>query len=972
MSLVALRLILTLNILKMIKKTRMLALVSLGMLSVFSCDDSEELVNREPSVPGVILPIDEAKDVAKDIELKWKASIDPEKAEVKYDVYLGTKAELTTEDIKSKAQVETYYKTALSGHSTYFWKLVATDGDGVSSETAVFTFETENSIPNKSLAEFPADKAEDIEKSMTFKWSASDDSDNDVITYSLYLAKKDVFTDEDIVGSELTSNEFKVEKLEENIQYFWKVVTKDSEGANVESDVFSFTTLNLAPNAVVGLFPEHEATGVEQTITFNWSESVDENGVKYFLYLAKKNSFSEEDIVGKDLEVVEYEVKDLDPNTQYFWKVVTKDPAGLSVDSEVYSFTTLNGLPGKVTAGFPENEAKEVAKAITFKWSESVDDDVVKYNLFLAKKNTFTDDDIVGKNLEKNEFKTDALEGHTQYFWKVSTMDAQGASVESDVYSFTTINSIPSVAKAISPENNATIESENAICQWTASVDDDKDVLKYDFYFSENNSFTVADIKGSNLSETQIEVKSLKNKTQYFWKVVTKDSEDASVESDVFSFTTDYTPPIVITIAEPTQIIYEENLYVNVSWTVNNEAPALTYDIYVSEDATFTADDLKLSNLDVSTLKSEDWEGMLAQVPGLDFERDYKMKIVAKDAQGVSTSSDIYDLRTIAFKSEASEKPKHIKPADNFDGIPTEFEWTAVGKGVKYDLIISTHYNLSDPIFEKKDMLETSITVDLSAVAVGDVKYYWSVTAKGERGDDKMSLKTSFLKNLPLTFEMGTFTDTRDSHEYKTVTFKGKTWLAENFAYLPGFVDENDDEKKCSVYGLPIVKPMFGGAGWTMPTIEEAKAHENFAKYGVMYTAYFLDDIAPEGWHVATDDEWKELEEYTGMSESEVDGTSYRGNTVHKLLSTTSTWTSNPAPTNEFKLDIKPGGYNKVMEDSGENKYTYFWTYPEVNQYTHRKTYFNRALSGSKPGINRGNTKSPTYRMYVRLVKDSE
>ncbi len=35
--------------------------------------------------------------------------------------------------------------------------------------------------------------------------------------------------------------------------------------------------------------------------------------------------------------------------------------------------------------------------------------------------------------------------------------------------------------------------------------------------------------------------------------------------------------------------------------------------------------------------------------------------------------------------------------------------------------------------------------------------------------------------------------------------------------------------------------------------------------------------IAPTGWHMPTDEEWKELEMYLGMSQSEADGKGYRG-----------------------------------------------------------------------------------------------
>jgi len=52
------------------------------------------------------------------------------------------------------------------------------------------------------------------------------------------------------------------------------------------------------------------------------------------------------------------------------------------------------------------------------------------------------------------------------------------------------------------------------------------------------------------------------------------------------------------------------------------------------------------------------------------------------------------------------------------------------------------------------------------------------------------------------------------------------------------------------------------------------------ATYGYLYNWYAVTNMGnytEEGWHVPTDDEWKELEMYLGMSQSAADGEGYRG-----------------------------------------------------------------------------------------------
>ena len=54
------------------------------------------------------------------------------------------------------------------------------------------------------------------------------------------------------------------------------------------------------------------------------------------------------------------------------------------------------------------------------------------------------------------------------------------------------------------------------------------------------------------------------------------------------------------------------------------------------------------------------------------------------------------------------------------------------------------------------------------------------------------------------------------------------------------------------------------------------------AIYGKLYNWYAVNDargLAPAGWHVPTDAEWKTLEMYLGMTQAQADGSSYRGTT---------------------------------------------------------------------------------------------
>ncbi len=92
---------------------------------------------------------------------------------------------------------------------------------------------------------------------------------------------------------------------------------------------------------------------------------------------------------------------------------------------------------------------------------------------------------------------------------------------------------------------------------------------------------------------------------------------------------------------------------------------------------------------------------------------------------------------------------------------------------------------------------------------------------------------------------------------------------------------------------------------------------ENGAIYGKLYNWYAVNDsrgLAPEGWHVPSDSEWKTLEMALGMSQSEADDWVHRGTDEgSKLAGNASLWNSgdlkNNANFGTSGFSALPGGY---------------------------------------------------------------
>ena len=103
--------------------------------------------------------------------------------------------------------------------------------------------------------------------------------------------------------------------------------------------------------------------------------------------------------------------------------------------------------------------------------------------------------------------------------------------------------------------------------------------------------------------------------------------------------------------------------------------------------------------------------------------------------------------------------------------------------------------------------------------------------------------------------------------------------------------------------------------------------------YGYLFNWFAVNDdrkLAPSGWHIPTDTEWKELEVFLGMSWETVDIKGTRGSDQgDKLKEIGDVWsTSNYAePTNESGFTALPGG-ERINDGyfGGLGEATSFWT----------------------------------------------
>ena len=156
--------------------------------------------------------------------------------------------------------------------------------------------------------------------------------------------------------------------------------------------------------------------------------------------------------------------------------------------------------------------------------------------------------------------------------------------------------------------------------------------------------------------------------------------------------------------------------------------------------------------------------------------------------------------------------------------------------------------------------------------------------------------------------ETGTVTDI-DGNVYKTVKIGNQWWMAENLKVTHY---RNGD-------AIPNVTDNSTWAALsTGAYCNYNNDVNNVAIYGRLYNWYTVNDarnIAPTGWHVPSDAEWKMLEMTLGMSQTNADAEGWRGTDEGGKLKETGTthWQSpNTGATNTSAFSALPGGFRGI------------------------------------------------------------
>jgi hypothetical protein len=423
-------------------------------------------------------------------------------------------------------------------NTTYYWRVSATNTNGVGDWSDTWKFITTDAPPPIPSLGNPmnGDQFVSIAEGY-FSWFSIGAS-----YYHLQVSLNPEFTT--IVVDQSVERGFLPLKycLSYNTTYYWRVTATNPLGT---SDWSQTRTLRTVSGKQTLLTPVDNATDISIFPTLSWNNFPCNY---YHLQFSLNPDFSEE-FIPVQAEESTYSFRNLQPNTRYYWRVrayshyyvqESEHFFNLIIDprndwSDTWSFTTTSdadALPSMPTPSSPHTDYLCYGNFVRLDWSTA--SRATSYNLQVSQSPDFTTT-FVSQSISTTTFYLDNLSHNSIYYWRVSATNTNGTSPWSGSWHFHTSLSKPTL---IAPVNNATSITINPTLSWNALEGATSYTLRV-FISGESSG----GIFQEHLTSTSFPLSNLRYNTRYSWNIVAENNTSYSGTSDTWNFTTEVELP---------------------------------------------------------------------------------------------------------------------------------------------------------------------------------------------------------------------------------------------------------------------------------------------------------------------------------------------------------------------------------------------------------------------------------------------
>lgn len=290
-----------------------------------------------PEIAELIYPADNQQNVSPQVvQLEWSS----QELDVTYNLKVSEHSDFSVPVIDEDGLGETSYQlNDIEQGVTFYWRVQAVGKylDGEWSETSSFTT-AESDAPGQIVLAEPEDGAEEMDVNPEFSWYPDDNSE----FYLFQLSDHSGFDELIAEFAEYPDTILALpDTLDYHREYFWRVAGQNEFVTAEWSEIWTFRTEVELPGIVNLSAPENGADDISITPEFSWQEA--DRAEAYRIMISEESSFESSEVLvdSSGVEETVFQLEDeLEPVTEYFWRVAAVNNSGEGDWSETWSFAT--------------------------------------------------------------------------------------------------------------------------------------------------------------------------------------------------------------------------------------------------------------------------------------------------------------------------------------------------------------------------------------------------------------------------------------------------------------------------------------------------------------------------------------------------------------------------------------------------------------------------------------------------------
>jgi len=663
-----------------------------------------------PNKPSALFPVNNSSEVTTSPIFAWSPVVNAFSFQVQ--ISLSSSFDSLEQDIIT-SESNKIQLLLDKGLTTYYYRIRSVNNLGVSNWSDLVTFRTRLAFP---MVLSPTQQQNGLGSNVVFSWSAVPQAQS----YWLQLSNAKNFENTLIADeSGLSQTTFTVTGLSDNNTYYWRLKAERVGSESDWSPIYEFV-VNLPPATPLPITPENGLVNSDTlNVKFQWGPVLNANDFQ--VQISRSESFIELDI-DQVTSVTEITVPLLQSNTTYFWRVRARNVGGESAWTNTRSLTTIISPPSRVTLDTPGNNQSGVLISPQMKWNKAPRAE--KYRIQISTTQSFASF-VVNAETSDTTFQARDLIPNRTYYWRVRSSNTGGDGSWSTIFSFTTVNTVPTTPPILSLPGNDAIDLDlpiQLVWQSTAGAS------SYRVQLSLTADFVTRLVDTTGVQSTFYILPQLLTSERYYWRISALNQAGESTWSETRTFRTIVVIPGVPELLTPGDNLVDAKPPVLLDWS--NVQGATSYSMQVSTENTF----------ETIVFSSDGQSATAFLLTSLQPQTTYFWRVRARNLAGFGDWSAVRSFTTVVQVPDQITLISPINQSINTP-IPVLLRWNPSPRSDGYRIQFSNIPDLNSAVLA--DISVTNTFYSVLNLNKGQT-YYWRVAAYNSGGQGAWSQVRSF------------------------------------------------------------------------------------------------------------------------------------------------------------------------------------------------------------------------------------